>query len=60
MFSDPFTYALAPVLEEANSYGFDETPNYGKLRFLLQKILLDWDLVPDSYYEFSGQIKPAQ
>ena len=32
---------LTPVLEEAYSYDYGETPNYNKLNFLLKKILLD-------------------
>ena len=45
---------LVPLLEEASSLEFSEKPNYGKLRFLLEKILLEYDQVPNSQYSFLG------
>lgn len=42
------------MLEEASSLEFSEKPNYGKLRFLLEKILLENDKVPNSQYSFLG------
>ena len=42
------------MLEEASSLGFSDKPNYGKLRFLLEKILLENDQAPNSQYSFLG------
>jgi hypothetical protein len=39
-------------MEEACNLKFDEKPDYGKLRFLLEKILLDRDVIPNSKYSF--------
>ena len=53
LFSHEDVQVLIPILEEANQIKFEEKPNYGKLRFLLEKILLDSDMVPDSKYSFA-------
>lgn len=44
--------ALAPLYEEAYSYTIDEKPNYGKMRFLLEKELIGSYCVPDQIYSF--------
>ena len=43
---------LIPLLEEAYSYKYDERPNYGKLRFLLESILLNNETLPDKQYSW--------
>ena len=42
--------ALIPLYEEVYSYGLNEKPNYGKLKFLLEMELLDSYCKPDSFY----------
>ena len=54
LFKDSFSRQLVPLLEEASSLEFSEKPNYGKLKFLLEKILLENDKVPNSQYSFLG------
>ena len=44
---------FTPILEEALSYKFEERPNYGKLRFMLAKILLDDEVFPDLFYSWT-------
>ena len=43
---------LIPLLEEAYSYSYDEKPNYGKLKFMLQSIMLEKGYVPDSLFSW--------
>ena len=52
LFRDPNTRLLAPLLEEASKLEFSEKPDYGKLRFMLEKILLENGLIPNSKYSF--------
>ena len=47
LFQASKTKILAPILEEAYNYKYEEKPNYGKLRFMLEIILLNNDLKPD-------------
>jgi hypothetical protein len=44
---------LLPLAIEAFNYKFDETPDYNKLKFLLCKILLDKNIVPDVLFDWS-------
>ena len=44
---------LKPVLEYAYSLGFEEEPDYTKLKFLLKKILLDEEVVPHFKFDWS-------
>lgn len=39
-------------LEYTYSLEFDETPDYNKIRFLLKKILLDNDLIPNNKFDW--------
>ena len=41
---------LEKVLEVCYEIGYDETPNYSKIMFMLHKILLDGDLIPGGKY----------
>ena len=34
------TFMYTPFLEEAYSYQYDEAPNYGKLRFILESLIM--------------------
>jgi hypothetical protein len=45
---------LADILEEAYSYEYDQKPDYGKLKFLLTKQLLDMDLLPSTKFSFKN------
>jgi len=42
--------ALIPLYEEVYSYGLNEKPNYGKLKFLLEMELVDSFCKPDKFY----------
>ena len=46
------TRFLTPVLQEAYLLKYDEEPNYNKLRFLLEKELLDGNFLPDSRFSW--------
>lgn len=53
----PSVSILIPALLEAYSYSFEERPNYGKLKFLLQSILLNTDVAPDTKFSWiSNQV----
>ena len=43
----PKSRFLTPLLEEAYSYEFAEKPNYGKLKFMIGKMLMEEDQVPN-------------
>ena len=49
----PKTIWLAEMLEEALSYKYDEKPNYSKLHFLLNKILIENNISPYRGFIFS-------
>jgi hypothetical protein len=44
---------LLPFTEEVFKYGFSETPDYSKLKFLLSKVLLDQDITPNLFFDWS-------
>ena len=44
---------LIPFAKEVFSYEFKEKPNYNKLRFLLEKNLLDKNTVPNKQYDWN-------
>jgi serine/threonine protein kinase len=48
---------LVPFIQEVYSLGFSEEPNYSKLNFLLVKILMNANVVPDNQYEWNKIIK---
>ena len=39
---------LLPILTEAYKYKYEEQPDYGKLRFMLEKILMERDHAPNT------------
>jgi hypothetical protein len=39
---------LVPILTEAYKYKYNEQPNYAKLRFMLEKILMERDQAPNT------------
>ena len=43
---------LIPLYEEVYSYGLNEKPNYGKLKFLLQMELVNSYCKPDKFFQF--------
>ena len=45
-----------PFVQEIYSLRFDEEPNYNKLNFLLAKILMNANLVPDEQYEWNTHL----
>lgn len=52
----PKTYFLAPLLEEAMAYRFDEAPNYCKLKFLMKKLLIENNIKPAPSFVFDQQL----
>ena len=44
------TSILSPLLEEAYSYTFQEKPNYNKLIFMIEKIILGYGFIPDNKF----------
>lgn len=46
------TRMFEPFLRYTYSLKFEETPDYNKLRFILKKILLDRDLMPDNTFDW--------
>ena len=43
---------MEPLLEEAYSYGYDEKPNYEKLKFIMKSILFKIGYIPDYHYSW--------
>lgn len=37
---------------EANRLGFDEEPQYGVLKYILEKRLFEMNCIPDKYFSF--------
>lgn len=50
----PEAKILQPFLENVFNIGFDETPDYDKLRFLLVKGLLDLNETPSKEYDWNA------
>ena len=48
--SDERIKCFLPILEEAYSYSYDETPQYGKLIFLLENELMKMSCIPDNFF----------
>jgi len=46
---------LISLLVEANKIKFNERPNYGKLRFLLQQQLLENDIAPEKQFSWASK-----
>jgi hypothetical protein len=44
--------SLVPVLKEAYSYEFKDKPNYGVLKFLLEKQIMELYGLPDTHYSW--------
>ena len=49
---NPDTFRFHDFAEEIFSYGFEEKPNYAKLRFLLTKALIDSNCNLDKMYDW--------
>ena len=39
-------YVLHPLVSEVMTYSFEDAPNYEKLKFILEKVLLERSVVP--------------
>lgn len=44
---------LLPLAEYIYSLKFEEEPNYGKIKFLLAKVLLDNEKIPDMVFDWN-------
>ena len=53
--NDTRAYGLKPFVEEIMQYEFTDVPDYDKLRFLLDKALLEQDLIPKKKYNFFSE-----
>ena len=51
---------MVPFAKEIFSIGFKEKPNYSKLRFLLEKNLLDKNMVPNNIYDWNKSKETCQ
>lgn len=45
-------FHISAFVDEAMSYKFEESPDYNKLRFLLEKVLLDKKITPSKKYDW--------
>ena len=43
---------MSPLLQFAYNIGFEERPDYNKIKFMLQKLQLDRDYLPDKKYDW--------
>lgn len=43
---------LIPLMEEGYSIGYDEEPQYGKIIFMMEKMLLDMNCIPDKIFSW--------
>lgn len=48
---------LIPFMKYVESLAYEDKPDYGYLRHLLVKILLEKELVPDSEYDWDVAVK---
>ena len=44
---------LYPIIKYAYSLSFEEKPNYEKIKFMLKKILLDRNYLPENKFDWS-------
>lgn len=54
--TDPRNKCLIPFAEYVYSLNFDEEPNYNKIRFMLTKNILDFNLVPNFKYDWNYKL----
>ena len=52
---DSRAFYITAFVNEVMSYKFEETPDYNKLRFLLEKVLLDKKITPSKKYDWMSQ-----
>ena len=52
---DSRAFYITKFVDEVMSYKFEETPDYNKLRFLLEKILLDKKIIPNKKYDWMSE-----
>ena len=52
-FCSEYTPFLAPLLRYAYKLGYTEQPDYGRMRFMMQSILIDKKYVPDQQFDWS-------
>ena len=54
--TDPRNKCLIPLAEYIYSIGFEEEPNYNKIKFLITKNILDIDMVPNFKYDWNLEL----
>jgi len=47
---------LKPLLSYAYDLEYDEQPDYGRVKFYFQKILMDEDFYPDKKFDWSQDL----
>ena len=58
--SQSLTYCLKPFVQEIMKLKFHEEPDYNKLRFLLEVVLLKQSIPPDRNFDWTPERKPKQ
>lgn len=48
-------FYISAFVDEVMSYRYEESPDYNKLRFLLEKVLLDKKITPSKKYDWMSQ-----
>ena len=48
-------FHISQFVQEIMDYKFEETPDYNKLRFLLEKVLLDKRIIPNKKYDWISE-----
>jgi hypothetical protein len=51
---------LKPLLSYAYDLEYDEQPDYGRVKFYFQKILMDEDLYPNGKFDWSQGLRGIQ
>lgn len=53
--SESRAFHISEFVDEILNYEFSEMPNYDKLRFLLEKVLLQHNIVPSSNFDWMSK-----
>lgn len=55
--SESIAFLLTPFAEEVMKYEYDEQPDYNKLRFLLERVLMQKNIAPSRKYDWTPERK---
>lgn len=48
---------LLPFVQEAFKIQFDDCPDYSKFKFMLKSILLNYNIAPDRFFDWTARTK---